>query len=171
MADAIFCARFVMLLHKLDTPNFSTLQYFNSVLSQVVLGIFCCSEGEAVRLGRFLREAIATLESWRSSRDVYLKESYSKRGMAASFSDPSKRVSFEQFPRILHKCYLQTTKVTRIQPRMSEQGGYINMYLRRSRIVWTLESTCKSRMLCWYSRESTMYILRFAGRMSTSRSA
>lgn len=37
LADAIFCARFVLVLHKLDTPNFSTLQYFNSVLSQVCI--------------------------------------------------------------------------------------------------------------------------------------
>jgi THO complex subunit 2 len=110
MADAIYCARFVQLLHKLDTPNFSTLQYFNSVLTQVVLGIFCCTEGEAVRLGRLLRETIATLEAWRSNKDVYLRECISKRGMAASFSDTSKRVPFDQFPRLLYKWYLQTTK-------------------------------------------------------------
>ncbi len=80
-------------------------------MRQVVLGIFCCTEGEAVRLGRLLRETIATLESWRSNKDVYLRECSSKRGMAASFSDTSKRVPFDQFPRLLYKWYLQTTKV------------------------------------------------------------
>jgi hypothetical protein len=53
MADAIYCARFVQLLHKLDTPNFSTLQYFNSVLTQVsqhVCGVCgVCGELTGVR--------------------------------------------------------------------------------------------------------------------------
>jgi len=39
MTDAIYCARFVQLLHKLDTPNFSTIQYYNAVLTQAMTSL------------------------------------------------------------------------------------------------------------------------------------
>ena len=69
--DAIYCAKFVHTLHRLDTPFFSTLQYYNKVeypsmhgntevsyvlsliqvIKDVTLSLFCCTEGEAARFG------------------------------------------------------------------------------------------------------------------------
>jgi len=52
--DAVYCAKFVHELHRMDTPFFSSLQYYDRVLRDVCVLVTSCTEYEAGCLGRFL---------------------------------------------------------------------------------------------------------------------
>ena len=73
-ADAVYCARFVERLNALDTPWFSTVTYFNQIFWIQQQLVFSCTEYEAGRLGKFMRENFALLHSWKADEATYEKE-------------------------------------------------------------------------------------------------
>lgn len=90
-SDAIYCANFVLVIHMLKTPNFSTLLCFDRVSkgpndfdSLIISGlfqIFCditytvtsCTENEAHRYGRFLNALLKIVMRWHASKDIFAK--------------------------------------------------------------------------------------------------
>ena len=46
-ADAVYCAKFVHMMHAQGTPNFSTLQFHNRLLPDLGSYIFACTEKQA----------------------------------------------------------------------------------------------------------------------------
>ena len=48
-SDAIYCAKFVELCHKMQSENFSTLIYFDRIFSDVSLIVTNCTDNEASR--------------------------------------------------------------------------------------------------------------------------
>ncbi|KAH3759032.1 THO2 protein [Pelomyxa schiedti] len=91
VTDAVFCAKFVQILHNIGTPNFLTLQYFHMVLKDVTGFLYCCTEGEAARIGCFVRETLHLVERWRMSSDeVYQKECYNQPGFENDSQPPTK---------------------------------------------------------------------------------
>jgi THO complex subunit 2 len=86
-SDAIFCARFIVLMHQLGTFGFSTLSLFDRVSKGVVISadgvqifgdvgctIFACTQNEAMHYGRFLRDILAVLHSWHADEKVFRQE-------------------------------------------------------------------------------------------------
>merc|ERR1719478_2095215 len=73
-ADAVYCARFVQQTHAQGTPFFSTLQYYDKLLRDISVHIFCCTEHQAANLGRFLKESLALLAHWKSDENIYKEE-------------------------------------------------------------------------------------------------
>ena len=86
--DAVYCAKFVHELHRMDTPFFSSLQYYDRVLRDVCVLVTSCTEYEAGCLGRFLAETMHLLTHWRSERSVYEEECKARVGFAINFTDP-----------------------------------------------------------------------------------
>lgn len=72
-ADAVFCSKFVQIMHAQGTPLFSTLQYFDKLLKDVSVHVFCSTERQAKNLGNFLSGSLNLLEHWKSE-DVYKQE-------------------------------------------------------------------------------------------------
>eukprot|EP01090_Pellita_catalonica_P020104 TRINITY_DN7027_c0_g1_i1.p1 TRINITY_DN7027_c0_g1~~TRINITY_DN7027_c0_g1_i1.p1 ORF type:complete len:348 (-),score=62.52 TRINITY_DN7027_c0_g1_i1:789-1832(-) len=62
ISDALYCARFVHLMHKVSTPNFSTLRYIDTLFKYVAWLVACSTEAEALRLGMFFIRNIITLD-------------------------------------------------------------------------------------------------------------
>eukprot|EP00959_Pyramimonas_sp_CCMP1952_P401966 8422964-Pyramimonas_sp.AAC.1 len=54
----------------MDTPYFSTLQYYDRALKDLSQLIFSCTEYEAARMGRFLAETLELLAYWKSDEKV-----------------------------------------------------------------------------------------------------
>lgn len=79
--DAIFCARFTMLLHSLGTTNFSSLTFFDKLFADGILygTLLTCTLYEAENLGMFLSEIFSELSRWRIDTDVFCKEGLGKR--------------------------------------------------------------------------------------------
>ncbi|BEI81728.1 hypothetical protein CcaverHIS002_0208880 [Cutaneotrichosporon cavernicola] len=93
-ADAIFVARFIRLLHDLDTPGFSTIHGYNLFFKDSMASkLYESTESEARNLGRALLLMLEDLHPWHQSQDKYKTEAlgmtqnaegaavYSKHGM------------------------------------------------------------------------------------------
>lgn len=106
-ADAVYCARFVQQTHAQGTPFFSTLQYYDKLLRDISLHIFCCTERQAANLGRFLKESLQLLVHWKSSEQIYLEECSKLPGFSVSFAkQDGKKATYEDFVKVrAHGCF------------------------------------------------------------------
>ena len=71
--DAIYCAKFVKVIHMLKTPNFSTLICFDRIFCDITYTVTSCTEQEAHRYGRFLAAMLEIVMRWHSSREHFEK--------------------------------------------------------------------------------------------------
>ena len=78
--DAMYCARFVFHLHKLETAGFSTLHCIDELISVVSGSLFGVTEGEAAHLAILLWEIWKVVNSWRYEKGRYEDEVVGKPG-------------------------------------------------------------------------------------------
>ena len=107
--DASYCIKFVHLLHRIKTPWFSTLGFFDKLLRDVAHLLFSCTESEASRLGVFLAESFELLRSWRVSAAVYQEQCEYSPGFLASFSS-TRRTTYYDFMRVSIKWHTRLSK-------------------------------------------------------------
>ncbi|XP_043913221.1 THO complex subunit 2-like [Protopterus annectens] len=115
--DAVYCARFVELVHQQKTPNFSTLLCYDRVFSDIIYTVASCTENEASRYGRFLCSMLETVTRWHSDRAVYDKECGNYPGFltilrASGFDGGNKadQLDYENFRHVVHKWHYKLTK-------------------------------------------------------------
>lgn len=77
--DALFCARFVMLMLELDIPIVSFTHFFETFLMMIPTLLRSCSENEALGVTRFTNEILASLEKWRSNKKIFEVEVLSSK--------------------------------------------------------------------------------------------
>jgi len=110
-ADAVYCARFVQQTHAQGTPYFSTLQYYDKLLRDVSVHIFCCTERQAANLGRFLKESLSLLLHWKSDEVIYREECSKRPGFSVSFNKVDQRkASYPDFVKVVFKWYCKVSK-------------------------------------------------------------
>lgn len=78
-SDAIFCAKFILLLLKLDIPTFSFSRLYKFLLKIVPTVLSSCSEDEALSIARLVKEVMTVLERWRSHKKLYDEEVSSRK--------------------------------------------------------------------------------------------
>ena len=78
--DAFYCAHFVFLLHKSETPGFSTLHFLDELFSVVSSSLFGVTEGEAANLSILLLETWKLVSRWRYDEEAYEEEVVGKPG-------------------------------------------------------------------------------------------
>lgn len=93
--DALYSAHFVITLHQLGTPNFSTLgvldQIFNSAL--LIPTLYTCTAGETENLGLFYHEILSVLNAWRAK-----PEEYEKDGLGGTVGRTGESATTYRFP-------------------------------------------------------------------------
>ncbi|XP_071847770.1 THO complex subunit 2-like isoform X4 [Apostichopus japonicus] len=116
-SDAIYCAKFVLLVHQLKTPNFSTLLCYDRVFQDITYTVASCSENEASRYGRFLCAMLETVSRWHSDKALYEKECGNYPGfvtvLRASGTEASNKadqLDYENFRHVCHKWQYKLTK-------------------------------------------------------------
>jgi len=72
--DAVYCAKFIKLLHSKKTPNLSTILIYDMIIGYFGPLVFSRTEQEANHLGMFLSEVLTTLNGWAKSESVYKAE-------------------------------------------------------------------------------------------------
>jgi THO complex subunit 2 len=87
--DAVFCAKFIKLLHSIKTPNLSTIVIYNMIINSLGPMVFSRTEQEAKHLGQFLAEMLGTLNKWAKDADVFKRECETFPG----FLNPPKKES------------------------------------------------------------------------------
>jgi THO complex subunit 2 len=108
--DSLFCAKFIQKLHILETPNFSSLQYFDRVIKDIFPIVFCATDHEARCLGIFLRATFKPLKDWRFNKHLFDVEAASKPGFSVAIGSPS-RCSYDQYCTVFFKWYDKITKI------------------------------------------------------------
>jgi THO complex subunit 2 len=97
--DAIYCARFAVGLHRLETPGFSTLHYIDELISIVAGSLFGVTEGEAAHLAILLWETWKVVNKWRYEESLFEKEVAGTPGSYMVVSDPSPDAGMESEPQ------------------------------------------------------------------------
>ncbi|XP_029463722.1 THO complex subunit 2 [Rhinatrema bivittatum] len=145
--DAIYCARFVELVHQHKTPNFSTLLCYDRVFSDIIYTVASCTENEASRYGRFLCCMLETVTRWHSDKGIYEKECGNYPGFltilrATGFDGGNKadQLDYENFRHVVHKWHYKLTKAS---VHCLETGEYT--HIRNILIVLT-------KIIPWYPK-------------------
>lgn len=110
-SDALFCAKFVYLLHMLKTPNFSTLICYDRIFADISYTMCSCTENEASHYGKFLCSVLETVMSWHRDRSLFEKECAKYPGFITKFSEADPvHVDYENYRHVCHKWHYRLTK-------------------------------------------------------------
>eukprot|EP00571_Detonula_confervacea_P014189 CAMPEP_0172308820 /NCGR_PEP_ID=MMETSP1058-20130122/9299_1 /TAXON_ID=83371 /ORGANISM="Detonula confervacea, Strain CCMP 353" /LENGTH=1849 /DNA_ID=CAMNT_0013021327 /DNA_START=27 /DNA_END=5573 /DNA_ORIENTATION=+ len=72
--DALFCAHFVKLLHKIKVPGFLTVELIDNIVNSVTGSLYCMTEDEAGNCSIFFNEIWKSVNSWRYDNDAFASE-------------------------------------------------------------------------------------------------
>ncbi|KAJ3588966.1 hypothetical protein NHX12_009818 [Muraenolepis orangiensis] len=147
--DAVYCARFVELVHKQKTPNFCTLLCYDRVFSAIIYTVASCTENESRRYGRFLCCMLETVTRWHSDRSIYEKECANYPGFLTIFratgfdgGNKADQLDYENFRHVVHKWHYMLTKAS---VHCLETGEYT--HIRNVLIVLTKILPCYPKVL------------------------
>lgn len=126
--DAIYCAKFVKMLHNLKTPNFSTLICYDRMYCDITYTVASCTEQEAHRYGRFLLGTLDTVMHWHASQQNYEKECANYPGFVTKYrvsrQEANDYVDYENYRHVVHKWHY---KITKALVTCLESGDYIQI--------------------------------------------
>eukprot|EP00956_Cyclotella_meneghiniana_P009672 scaffold13383_cov75-Cyclotella_meneghiniana.AAC.1 len=72
--DALFCAHFVKLMHKMKVPGFSTIELIDGVVNAITGSLYAITEDEAGNAAIFLNELWKSTNLWRYDNDSFASE-------------------------------------------------------------------------------------------------
>mmetsp|Transcript_11884 Transcript_11884/g.16893 ORF Transcript_11884/g.16893 Transcript_11884/m.16893 type:complete len:81 (+) Transcript_11884:254-496(+) len=67
----MYCAKFVSILHTMETPGFCTLQYFDAFVNVIVGYLHCTTEDEAACVGILLKDTLKLISDLRYDKKLY----------------------------------------------------------------------------------------------------
>ncbi len=118
--DAMFCAKFIQLLHSADCPHFPTKQYFEKFMKKLIPVLLCVTEGEAANLGVLLKETWSLLGTWRFDKKKYESEVMTKKG----FSVEGKGLDYESFTKVYNEWH---EKLGSVAGKCLQSSEYIHV--------------------------------------------
>lgn len=126
--DAMYCAKFVKMLHSQKTPNFSTLICYDRMYCDITYTVASCTEAEAHRYAKFLLGTLETVMHWHSSCDHYEKECANYPGFVTKYrvsrQEANDYVDYENYRHVVHKWHY---KITKALVTCLESGDYIQI--------------------------------------------
>eukprot|EP01138_Halocafeteria_seosinensis_P010848 gb/GECG01011080.1/.p1 GENE.gb/GECG01011080.1/~~gb/GECG01011080.1/.p1 ORF type:complete len:1557 (+),score=171.91 gb/GECG01011080.1/:1-4671(+) len=135
--DALYSSTFLVLLHDLSTPSYSSIQALNKAFSLMTPTIASASEREAVNLGIFLRDLLLRVNVWRDRVDVYEKQA-AKVGFASlvdgTNDENAQRFDHSSFCKAHNKWHKMLTKVFVASIKTGEYSDIKNAILVLQRI-------------------------------------
>lgn len=72
--DALYCAKFVSLLHQIETPGFSTMIFIDEFVDVIAGALYCATEDEAANLAIMLLQTWKMVSRWRYDEDAFETE-------------------------------------------------------------------------------------------------
>ncbi|KAJ9049346.1 THO2 plays a role in transcriptional elongation [Entomophthora muscae] len=75
--DALFCAKFLAILHRESTPHFSLILVIDAVLEHLPKMLFLLTEAEARHFGAFLTEVFSYFTHWNANFAAFSSEASS----------------------------------------------------------------------------------------------
>ncbi|KAG0037679.1 THO complex subunit 2 [Podila clonocystis] len=77
--DALFCFKYLDILHAIDTPNFLCLTLYNKLFDELDNIVACLTKSEAGNFGVLLQEILQQLDKWWRIKAMYKCEGQSRR--------------------------------------------------------------------------------------------
>lgn len=107
--DALYCARFVSLLHELATPGFSTMHFFDELVNILSGALFSVTESEAATMGIVLLETWKDISRWRYDEQAFETEVVGTPGsfMVQSGNSEGKAVSHKDYIMLYNKWHAE----------------------------------------------------------------
>eukprot|EP01083_Nonionella_stella_P242487 845818_1 len=139
-ADAVYCAKFIDLLHSLHTPNFGTLTFCYEMVQPIISMVCSFTSDEAMNYGHFLGKIFSMLHRWFDSEELFNKEvkgtpgaqTYSKQPFGyvrGTTIDPGDHfMDYKEFRIHLHQIHVTFSKLfadtlTRDVKSLMSDGG------------------------------------------------
>ncbi|KXS17816.1 hypothetical protein M427DRAFT_30267 [Gonapodya prolifera JEL478] len=112
-ADAAFTAKFVMMLHELDTPYFSLITFLNEMVTRLQLVLSGATENESRHLGAFMFTVLEQYHKMFRSEKDFLAMASGRRGLVPTFpATPDKpHVTWELFRKFLIVTHERACKI------------------------------------------------------------
>lgn len=97
-ADAVYCAKFVEMLHNLQLPGFSPITYVLNIVPSMTRTLVCLSEMETQRMSRFIEKTLQQHMVWWENESAF-------------DTDYMDSFTYIKFRDILIKSFLDTNKI------------------------------------------------------------
>ncbi|KAL3318561.1 THO complex subunit 2 [Cichlidogyrus casuarinus] len=107
--DAVFAAKFILVLHQKAFLRFSTLICLDQIFNDLTLPVSMCTEAESHRYGRFLCTILNFVMRWHASSEVYAQECSKYPGFVTAIQD-SDKLSYEDYRHVVYKWHYRITK-------------------------------------------------------------
>jgi len=105
--DALYCVRFILILHEMKTPGFGTLQLLDSMIIVLSRALFGLTEGEAANVSILLFETWKLVSKWRYDEKAFQKEMAGTPGSFMVLEEGEQQdpvsVSYEAFEALYNK--------------------------------------------------------------------
>ena len=106
--DALYCARFVSLLHSLEVPGLSTMHLFDILIVGSSRSLFGLTEGEAANVSILLNEVWMVIIKWRYNESAFNAELAGKVGSrmvveSDEHSNETTHISHKRFIEMYNK--------------------------------------------------------------------
>eukprot|EP00191_Tetraselmis_sp_GSL018_P003789 CAMPEP_0177598948 /NCGR_PEP_ID=MMETSP0419_2-20121207/12693_1 /TAXON_ID=582737 /ORGANISM="Tetraselmis sp., Strain GSL018" /LENGTH=1414 /DNA_ID=CAMNT_0019091571 /DNA_START=205 /DNA_END=4449 /DNA_ORIENTATION=+ len=101
-SDAIFAWKFVEKLHRIKTPNFSMVLFYDHCVKYFACILQCCTAGEARNFAVFFSEMLAFIEQLRGDSKLYASECGDSPCYLSGFAS-GEAVKHEKFVRLCLK--------------------------------------------------------------------
>lgn len=80
--DAVYCTQFCFLLHEMQTPLFSTLEFLDRTVRTITPLIFCSTESEASFVGYALLDLLQVTNRWHDDEVAFNNEARDQLGFS-----------------------------------------------------------------------------------------
>lgn len=101
--EAIYCVRFVMILHELRVPGFGTIQFIDEFVKVLSGSLYSSTEDEAAAIGILLLELWNLVSRWRYDEKAFEHEVAKTPGAVFVGENGPFSVSFEEYKDLYNK--------------------------------------------------------------------
>jgi len=103
--DALYCAKFIFLLHEVETPGFHTLHLLDRMFLSMSKALFGTTEGEAANVSILFSEAWTIVSRWRYDEQAFKTQVVDKPGgrFATSEDGELEDVTADSYKRLYDK--------------------------------------------------------------------
>ncbi|KAF9903789.1 THO complex subunit 2 [Linnemannia zychae] len=123
--DALYCSKFIELMHNLGTANFPTLSLYDKLIMEIDRIIFLSSEHEAKTYGRFMNQVLSHLAQMHANKDTFEKAVASHLpGFRKEWRETPKLLEYEDFRHLMYKWH---TRLFRVFVGMLDSKEYMRI--------------------------------------------
>ncbi|KAF9123599.1 THO complex subunit 2 [Mortierella sp. 14UC] len=126
--DALYCSKFIELMHNLGTANFPTLSLYDKLIMEIDRVIFLSSEHEAKTYGRFMNQVLSHLAQMHANKDTFEKAVVPHLpGFRKEWRETPKLLEYEDFRHLMYKWHTRLFRASGVFVGMLDSKEYMRI--------------------------------------------